>query len=225
MTILETIQASFEAHRNDEQAVPMAAYMRDQFSFLGIPSPQRKTLTREVFGMLGLLQQPLDAALVRDLWDMPEREYQYLAVGYLERQHKRLLPEHMDLLEHCVITKSWWDTVDALSNTVGALVLKHPETVRRVEVWSTHRNFWLRRVAILHQLKFKDKTDQQRLFTYILRNAHDTEFFIRKAIGWALRQHTYTDPDAVRQFVHDHNQQLSGLSKREAMKALQRRGL
>jgi 3-methyladenine DNA glycosylase AlkD len=225
MTILETIQASFEAHRNDEQAVPMAAYMRDQFSFLGIPSSQRKTLTREVFGMLGVLQQPLDAVLVRDLWDMPEREYQYLAVEYLERQHKRLQPEHMDLLEHCVITKSWWDTVDALSNTVGALVLKHPETVKRVEVMSTHQNFWLRRVAILHQLKFKEKTDQQRLFTYILRNAHDTEFFIRKAIGWALRQYSYTDPDAVRQFVHDHDQQLSGLSKREAMKALQRRGL
>ncbi len=201
----------------------MAKYMRDQFAYLGIPSPQRKALARELFQTLGLLKEPIDAQLVHDLWNLPEREYQYVALDYLDRQRKKLTPTHADLLEHCVTHKSWWDTIDPLSHVAGALVKLHPVTLERIESWSSHENFWLRRISILHQLSFKRDTDEVRLFKYILLNAHDTEFFIRKAIGWALREYSYTSPDAVRKFVQDHAQELSNLSKREALKALNRK--
>lgn len=220
---LETIKSILESHRDASKAASMAKYMRDQFAFLGIPSPQRKALTREVFLTLGLLKEPIDTQLVRALWSQPEREYQYLAVDYLDRQGKKLSPEHADLIEHCVTHKSWWDTIDSLSHVAGALVRLHPVTLERIEAWATHENFWLRRIAILHQLGFKRDTDEHRLFKYVLENAHDTEFFIRKAIGWALREYSYSSPEAVEGFVRDHALELSGLSRREALKALERR--
>ncbi len=220
---LETIQSALEPHRDAAQAQRMAKYMRDQFAFLGIPSPERKALTREIFQALGVLNEPIDAPLVRALWNLPEREYQYAALDYLNRQRKKLQPTHADLIKHCVTAKSWWDTIDPLSHAAGALVQKHPVALARVEAWSTHENFWLRRIAILHQLAFKRDTNQERLFRYVLLNAHDAEFFIRKAIGWALREYSYSSPDAVKAFVHDHERELSSLSKKEALKALERR--
>jgi 3-methyladenine DNA glycosylase AlkD len=220
---LEASKSILEPHRDAAKAAPMAKYMRDQFAYLGIPSPQRKALSRELFQTLGLLKEPIDAQLVHDLWNHPEREYQYVALDYLDRQRKKLSPAHADLLEHCVTNKSWWDTIDSLSHVAGALVRLHPVTLKRIEEWSSVENFWLRRIAILHQLSFKRDTDEARLFKYVLENAHDTEFFIRKAIGWALREYSYTSPDAVQKFVRDHAQELSNLSKREALKALERK--
>jgi 3-methyladenine DNA glycosylase AlkD len=220
---LEASKSILEPHRDASKAAPMAKYMRDQFAYLGIPSPQRKTLTREIFQTLGLLKEPIDAELVQDLWNLPEREYQYVAVDYLDRQRKKLMPAHADLLEHCVTHKSWWDTIDPLAHVAGALVRLHPVTLECIEAWARHENFWLRRISILHQLAFKRDTDEARLFRYILLNAHDTEFFIRKAIGWALREYSYTSPDAVQKFVRDHAQELSSLSRREALKALERK--
>jgi 3-methyladenine DNA glycosylase AlkD len=220
---VKAIKAILEPYRDAAKAAPMAKYMRDQFAFLGIPSPQRKALARELFQTLGLLKEPIDVQLVHDLWNLPEREYQYLALDYLYRQEKKLEPAHADLIEHCVTHKSWWDTIDSLSQVAGALVKLHPVTLERIEAWSRHQNFWLRRIAILHQLAFKRDTDEPRLFKYVLENAHDTEFFIRKAIGWALREYSYTSPDAVQKFVQDHAQELSNLSKREALKALERK--
>ena len=221
--VLETIQSALEPHRDAAQARRMAKYMRDQFAFLGIPSPERKALTREVFRALGLLKEPIDAELVRALWALPSREYQYVAVDYLDRQRKKLQPAHADLIEHCVTHKSWWDTIDSLSHAAGALVQLHPVCLDRVEAWSTAEHFWLRRIAILHQLGFKRDTNQERLFRYVLLNAHDKEFFIRKAIGWALREYSYVSPDSVKAFVRDHEREFSGLSRREALKALERR--
>lgn len=220
---LETIQSTLEPHRDVIKAERMAKYMRDQFAFLGIPSPERKALARELFRTLGLLQEPIDARLVRDLWALPSREYQYLALDYLDRQRKKLSPAHADLIEHCVTTKSWWDTIDPLSHVAGELVKKHPVALEKLEAWATADNFWLRRIAILHQLGFKRDMDEARLFRYVLLNAHDTEFFIRKAIGWALRECSYSSPEAVEAFVRDHERELSSLSRREALKALERR--
>jgi 3-methyladenine DNA glycosylase AlkD len=220
---VKAIKAILEPYRDAAKAALMAKYMRDQFAFLGVPSPQRKALARELFQTLGLLKEPIDVQLVHDLWNLPEREYQYLALDYLDRQRKKLEPTHADLLEYCVTNKSWWDTIDPLAHVAGALVRLHPVTLERIEAWSRHQNFWLRRIAILHQLAFKRDTDEARLFKYVLENAHDTEFFIRKAIGWALREYSYTSPDAVQKFVQDHAQELSGLSRREALKALERK--
>lgn len=222
MKALEVIQNTLESQRNAAQAASMGAYMRDQFSFLGIPSAVRKMLTKSALLETGALKKPFDQTLVLELWALPEREYQYVACHYLERFRKKLGLQHLDLLERLILTKSWWDTVDSLVHNVSAISLKYPESGPILERWAKSENFWLRRAAILHQLGLKAKTDEQRLFKFILENAHDNEFFIRKAIGWALRDFSYTNPEAVKGFVVEHQDKLSNLSQREALKALER---
>jgi 3-methyladenine DNA glycosylase AlkD len=163
-----------------------------------------------------------DENRVKELWELDEREYQYVACDYLFLHRKTLTNAHLDLIEHCVTHKSWWDTIDSLDQTVGEIALRFPEAVARLEIWSMHKNFWLRRLAIQHQLAYKEKTDEVRLFRFILANINEPEFFIRKSIGWALREYSYTNPKAVLQFVSEHPN-LSNLSKQEALKAMQRR--
>jgi 3-methyladenine DNA glycosylase AlkD len=222
MKPLETFQNVFEPHRNAAQAASMSAYMRDQFLFLGIPSPERTRLTKTVFLKTGVLKQQFDETLVLELWAMPEREYQYVPCHYLERFRKKLEVRHLDLLERLILTKSWWDSVDSLVHNIGAISLKYPESITILERWAQNENFWLRRAAILHQLGLKAKTDELRLFKFILENTHENEFFIRKAIGWALREYSYTNPEAVKSFVLENQNTLSNLSKREALKALEK---
>jgi 3-methyladenine DNA glycosylase AlkD len=220
---LQHIQTNLEPHRNEARAKPMSAYMRDQFPFLGIPSPMRKKLVKAALLEAGALKKPIDENLVLELWACPEREFQYAACDYLAWQRKKLEPEHLELLEKLFLEKSWWDSVDSLVHNIGVISLKFPETMPILERWAKTDNFWLRRAAILHQLGLKTKTDETRLFKFILENAHDTEFFIRKAIGWALREYSYTNPEAVKTFVFEHQKELSNLSKREALKALERK--
>ncbi len=201
----------------------MSAYMRDQFGFLGIPSPERRKLVKAALLEAGAPQNPIDENLVLELWAMPEREYQYAACDYLAWQRKKLEAKHLELLEKLFLEKSWWDSVDSLVHNVGAISIKFPESIPILERWAQTEKFWLRRAAILHQLGLKGKTDEARLFKFILENAHDGEFFIRKAIGWALREYSYVNPESVQSFVLEHQNVLSNLSKREALKALERK--
>jgi 3-methyladenine DNA glycosylase AlkD len=206
-----------EARRDPVQAVRMAAYMRDQFAFLGIPSPPRREVMREA--LAGIAQPTAGelAAFALGLWQHPEREYQYCACELLARHAKRLDAGAVVLLETLLTAKSWWDTVDALaSNVAGPLVSAHPQLVAVMDTWSASENTWLARTAILHQLGYKARTNPERLFRYCTLRARDSEFFIRKAIGWALREYSKTDADAVRGYVAAHPE-LSGLSKREAL--------
>jgi 3-methyladenine DNA glycosylase AlkD len=220
---VQHIQTKLEPDRKEARAKAMSAYMRDQFPFLGIPSPMRKKMVRAALLETEALKKPIDENLVLELWSMPEREYQYAACDYLAWQRKKLEAKHLDLLENIILEKSWWDSIDSLVHNVGAISLKFPETVPILERWAKSENFWLRRAAILHQLGLKAKTDQSRLFKFILENANDTEFFIRKAIGWALREYSYVNPEAVKNFVLEHQNALSNLSKREALKAIERK--
>ena len=200
------------------RAVAMAAYMRDQFPFLGIASPERAALQQLA---LAGLAKPTEGELelaVRELWALPEREYQYAGMDLLARNVKVLSPGFLETAPWLLTTKSWWDTVDTLAaRVVGPLVLRNPQVRETMDSWATEPNFWIVRTAILHQLRFKSATDSARLFRYCEIHAGDTEFFIRKAIGWALREYSKTDAAAVRRFVFEHEGDLSGLSKREAL--------
>jgi 3-methyladenine DNA glycosylase AlkD len=157
-------------------------------------------------------------------WARPEREYQYFACGYLRRHIGRAGPGFIDVAGQLITTKSWWDTVDALATrTVAPLVRAHPELVATMDRWITSENIWLARTALLHQLFAKGETDVDRLYRYCRSRAGDREFFIRKAIGWALREHSKTDGPAVRAFVAEMGDDLSGLSRTEALKWMDRR--
>lgn len=196
----------------------MSAYMRNLFPFLGIASPERAALQREA---LAGLPKPAAAELesaALALWELPEREYQYAACEILRRKAGRLDATFLAVARELIETKSWWDTVDTLaSNVVGPIVRRFPELKGQMDEWAADPNFWIARTAILHQLKFKNATDSERLFSYCELRAPDREFFIRKAIGWALREYSKTDAEAVRSFVAASEAGLSGLSKREAL--------
>lgn len=213
------VRAALEAVAVPGDAAPMAAYMKDHFVFLGVKSPAQKAATKDFIasGRHATNDQILGAAA--ELWAQPEREFQYLACMLLRRWSGGFEHDAIDEIEQLIVTKSWWDTVDALaSRTVGPMVSKHPDLVAVMDQWIEDDNMWLVRSALIHQLFYKDATDVDRLFTYAERHASHTDFFVRKAIGWALRQYSRTDATAVRAFVAAHETDLSGLSKREALK-------
>ena len=203
------------------RAAGQAAYMRDQFPFLGLPAPQLRKLGRAA---LAGRPPPDEATLRADalaLWACEEREYQYVACSYLTDHVTVPGPGFLPVLETLITTKSWWDTVDPLATRVaGGLVHRHPALTAAMDAWSRADDKWLVRTAILHQLHYGAATDVERLFGYCAAQAGHRDFFVRKAIGWALRQYARTDPGAVRAFLDAHRDRLSGLSIREAAKHL-----
>ena len=222
--LLDRLVASYEAARDPSAAEPMRRYMRDQFEFLGIPTPVRTTLDREITAGIDPPDEAELAHVAERAWELPYREYQYFACGYLRKHVKRAGPGFIDVAARLITTKSWWDTVDALATrTVGPLVRAHLGLVVTMDDWLDSDNMWLARTALLHQLTYKDATDVARLFRFCRARAGDREFFIRKAIGWALREYSKTDEAAVRGFVAKHGDELSGLSRTEALKWLERR--
>ncbi len=222
---LQPLIASLEAAANPALAGPMEKYMKNLFVFYGIKSPQRKEIFKAFVKEYGL--PPIDELedTINALWDMPYRECHYVAIDLLEKMPKKLEPKHLPMLEEMLTTHSWWDTVDLIaSHQIGGLLKKYPELMpENTQRWINSDNFWLQRAAILYQLGYHKDTDAERLFRYCRLRAISKEFFIRKGIGWALRQYSYTNPDAVLQFVAENN--LSPLSKREALKGINRKQL
>jgi len=219
--VLDGLTAAYGAAADPERAVSMRAYMRDQFPFLGIPGPRQAHLTRAVLAGVGRPTEDDLRAVALGCWALPEREYQYFACGLLRRHVKVCSAAFLDTTRHLIVTKSWWDTVDALAaHVVGPLVARHHELVSTMDDWIAEENLWLARTALLYQMRYKENTDATRLFHYCLTQAGHRDFFIRKAIGWALREYAKTEPAAVRTFVRAHEPRLSPLSIREALKNL-----
>jgi len=210
---------SFYDHVDQEQAEKMSAYMKDNFPFLGIPKPQRAELQKEFFKH-AKKQKKVDWNFVFMLWDLPEREFQCLAVDYLLVLKDSLQESDIDRIKLLIITKSWWDSVDGLAtNITGVLCAKYPDLVQsHILSWAESENIWLVRVAILCQLKYKENTNIELLKLVISKNSHSKEFFIAKAIGWALREYSKTNKEWVELFL-DCNI-LQPLSVREASKYL-----
>ncbi|MEP6896460.1 MAG: DNA alkylation repair protein [Chloroflexota bacterium] len=215
------LKTFFEQHANPVLAAPMKKYMRDQFEYLGIKSPQVSALQREFIHEHGLPPfEELDV-ISRELWSLPQREFQYLAMNMIGKYEMKLEPEFISTLEYCIVTKSWWDTVDALAgHPVGTHFKRYPKSKEQyLKKWRKSDNIWLRRTTILFQLGYKQETDFDLLCDIIRENLGSDEFFINKAIGWALRQYAYTDSKAVKKFVKA-TKELHPLSRREALKHL-----
>lgn len=228
---MENIRQLIELLRSqsDEvQAEAMSAYMRNRFTFLGIKKPKRTALTQN---FLKTEQLPSDLkelkSLVISLWEQPEREFQYVALDVLGKKNAILTsPNGVDFAADLVCRKPWWDTVDILASNIIGQALRHlePELVKSyTESWIKDSNFWLNRTAILFQLKYKGQTNTSLLFDYCQRKMDSDEFFIQKAIGWALREYSKTDASAVVSFIE--TQPLKPLSRREGLKWLKKRGL
>lgn len=219
---LEPLIHLFDENRDPDLAGPMERYMRDQFAFLGIKSANRRDLFNQFLSENGLPAPERLSEVMDALWDLPEREYQLTGLDLLEKLRRTLGAEHVPMLERLILTKSWWDTVDAIaSNNVGLLFRKYTELIDAyAEKWITDENMWLNRSALLFQLKYKQDTDEAKLFRYILLRADSNEFFLQKAIGWVLREYSKTAPESVHRFISGH--ELKPLSRREGMKWLRR---
>ena len=218
-TVVERLAEAFEPHRDEARGKQMRAYMRHQFPFLGIMKTERVRLSRAALAGLDRPTEKDVAAVAIACWKRDAREYQYAGIWYARRNAAVLGPGFLAVAKRLITTKSWWDTVDDLAaNVVGGLVAGHPRLATTMDDWIASKNLWLARTALIHQLRFRTDTDAERLFDYCMRRANDTEFFIRKAIGWALREYSKTDEQAVLAFVRERRQELSPLSRREAMK-------
>ena len=220
-TYLLPLISSFEQNANPAQAAPMKTYMREQFEYLGIKSPQFKILMKEHIAAHGLPPAEELDSVARDLWTLPQREFQYAATSLIGRMEKKLTKEFILTFEHLLVHKSWWDTVDTLAGgSVGVHFRRFPTAREKyLAKWRKSENFWLRRTCILFQLNYKEETDFPLLCDLIHENLGSKEFFINKAIGWALRQYARTDPKAVKKFVKATD--LHPLSRREAIKHLE----
>lgn len=219
--VLGRLRQAFEPQRDEARATGMANYMRNQFPFLGIQTVPRR---RSVKAALAGLPKPTEAEIVEAstaLYELSEREYQYSAVELVAANVRACSSAFIDHLEWLVTTKSWWDTVDALAASVaGPLVKENPALTSTMDAWIESENVWLARTAILHQLRYKSLTDAARLFRYCEARAGDHEFFIRKAIGWVLRDTGRRRPDLVFEWLLPRAARASTVTLREALKPL-----
>ena len=225
--LVERFVTALASRRDPDRAPAMAAYMRHQFPFLGVAAPAQQDAYREATaGLPRQLPEPLVAAVAAELWRRPEREHQYLACHLVNRHasSRSATAALLGTLESLLATRPWWDTVDSLAaHAVGDVVRRNPELRTTMDRWVRGDDMWLSRSALLHMNRWKNATDQEWLFAACLHLAGHQDFFVRKAIGWALRELTKTDEAAVVAFVEAHRDELSGLSRREALMWLERR--
>ena len=218
MKLLDLI-IDFEENRNELLAESMSKYMQDKFKFLGIRGATRTEIYKKYFPD-ARKTKTVDWDFVESCWNKEEREFQYVVVYYLKAMQKFLKREDISKLKYLIVTKSWWDTVDLLAKVVGSLVIRIEGYDQIMLEWSKDSNIWLKRVAILYQLSLKEKVDKQVLDKILVNNLGDSEFFINKAIGWALRDYSKFNPEWVREFLEKNKNDVVNLSLREASKYL-----
>jgi 3-methyladenine DNA glycosylase AlkD len=220
---LQPLQPMLMQAASPADAEFMKKYMLNQFEYFGIRAPKQKEIRRVFFKTYGLPEPGALPKMVKELWHQPQREYQYFAIDLSEKLLKNTDEGIIDLIEFMVVNKPWWDTVDWLaSHHAGIYFISYPHLIRdTTTTWMKSGNMWLQRTCLLFQLKYKKNTDEELLFEYILQLKESKEFFIRKAIGWALREYSKTAPQNVIRFIE--NTELSGLSRREGLKWIERK--
>jgi glutamate racemase len=216
---LESILGALSARANPVNAKPMKAYMRGQFEYFGLKSPEMGSVQKP-FLALARQQSSINWDLVEALWQAAEREAQYFAISYLHTLKELLSSEDLPKIKALIQQKSWWDSVDSLDALVGYLVRQNPSLKAVMLEWAEDPDFWVRRAAIDHQLGFKQALDTELLKAIIFKNLGSREFFINKAIGWSLRDYAWSNPQWVSAFLREHGEKLAPLSFREAAKHL-----
>ncbi|MHA1280259.1 MAG: DNA alkylation repair protein, partial [Candidatus Helarchaeota archaeon] len=185
------LQNAFESGKNPENAFWMKKYMKDQFEFYGIKTPERRKILKSFLKEQGLPGENDLVKVIKECWSFEQREWQYIAVGILEKYVKNLYKDIMGLLEFMITYKSWWDTVDGIASCLlGPYFKKYPGMILpKTGEWMNSGNIWLQRTCLLFQLKYKDTTDTRLLFGFIEKLSGSESFWIRKAIGWSLREY------------------------------------
>jgi len=228
--LIEALKAGFISAGDPERAAGQQAYMKSTMPYHGITYPEIRSICRAVFR-----EHPPQSSqdwkdTVLQVWrGATHREQRYAALELLGHKPCRAYwgPELIDVLEEVIVTGAWWDYVDQVAiNMVGPLLSSYPDRITPIlRQWSVEESVWLRRSAILAQLKFKERTDSALLFEFMEPSLEEKEFFLRKAIGWALREYSRTESDLVIDYIAVNRDRLSGLSRREGLRNLKKRGL
>ncbi|ESV53770.1 DNA alkylation repair enzyme [Streptococcus agalactiae LMG 14747] len=213
------LKEQFEALADPVKAIKMSAYMKNHFAFYGIPAPERRKQYAAIIKDAKKVKH-IDWELLDLAWKQPPREWHYFVCDYLIRLKALVTIDDLPKLDHFIRTQQWWDSIDQLDEIYGELVSRYPELKQLMLTFSKEPYFWIRRLAINHQSSFKENTDTHLLSQIIIANRRSQEFFINKAIGWALRDYSKTNPLWVSDFILTYNKQLSSLSIREASKYL-----
>ena len=206
-------------HKNEEQAQKMSKYMLNKFEYIGIKTPKRRKIFKNFFKEYKN-EEKIDWEFVNKCWENKYREFQYIAADYLKNMKDKLTIDDIPKFKQLILKKSWWDTIDNLDMTIGALALKDSNVNKILLEWSLDENIWLKRIAIDHQLLRKEKTNTELLEKILKNNLGQTEFFINKAIGWALRDYSKTNPEWVKNFIEKNRENMAKLSIKEASKYL-----
>lgn len=206
-------------HKNEEQAQKMSKYMLNKFEYIGIKTPKRRKIFKNFFKEYKN-EEKIDWEFVNKCWENKHREFQYIAADYLKNMKDKLTIDDIPKFKRLILEKSWWDTIDNLDMTIGALALKDSNVNKILLEWSLDENIWLKRIAIDHQLLRKEKTNTELLEKILKNNLGQAEFFINKAIGWALRDYSKTNPEWVKNFIEKNRENMAKLSIKEASKYL-----
>lgn len=210
----------FKLHEDPLLAKSMSKYMRNKFEYFGINSPTRKEISKPLLARTFIPEADKIPEIIMELWNQPQRELQYFALELLQKYAKKSPIEWINLYEELITTKSWWDSVDGLAaNQVGNHFQRYPDLIEDLtNKWMASKNIWLQRTCLIFQLRYKHDTDFELMKSFIIPLVDSNEFFIKKAIGWALRQYGKFNPKAVIDFVE--NQPMSHLSRKEALKLI-----
>lgn len=204
---------------NPELAKQMEKYLRNKFKFYGLKSPERRKSYRDLI-KAEKKNKKIDWKFLDQAWSDSHRESQYFVCDYLISLEKYLTFEDIDHIFYYVKSKQWWDTIDSLIKPIGKIGLRDERVNELMLSWSKDSDFWVRRIAIEHQLLRKDKMNSELLEKILENNLNSSEFFINKAIGWALRDYSKTNPEWVRKFIKDHSSKMAPLSIKEGSKYL-----
>lgn len=218
MNLLEIIDC-LEARADNVRALDMSKYMKNKFEFFGVGAAERNEIWKPYFKEAKKTKK-IDWDFIEICFKHDKRECQYTAAYYLKYMQRFLVEDDIPKLKELVLTKSWWDTVDILDKVIGSIIYNNKNLHPIILEWSKDDNIWLRRVAIDHQLLRKENTDEQLLEKILINNLNHKEFFVNKAIGWALRDYSKTNPQWVRNFIKVHKENMTSLSIREASKYL-----
>ncbi len=224
------LRQGLHENRDPTKAPGMQRYMKSEMPYLGIQAPILKKLNRELFKAYPLGTQEDWLNTILSIWrdaDFREERYSAISLAGLKTYVEFLDLKALPCLEEMIVTGAWWDYVDAIaSRTISIMLSRHPEQMRSQMLdWATSSDIWKRRTSIICQLRFKSATDVPLLLACIEPSVEQDEFFLRKAIGWALREYAKTDPAAVIAYVKENAHRLSQLSKREALRNLVKQGL
>jgi 3-methyladenine DNA glycosylase AlkD len=216
-------ELKFELHKNSnrEVAIPMENYLKNNFSCLGIKTVERRTIFKSIYEKHNPEIKSNYRTITWELFQEKEREFHHCAIDLIQKEiKKKFIFEDIKLIENLVITNSWWDTVDFIAKyLVGGYLEQFPEeTLKVIEHFSNAENMWLNRSAIIFQLSYKENTNFDLLKSECEKHKHSKEFFIQKAIGWALRDYSRFNPNGVKQYVQSTN--LKPLSQKEALRLL-----